>query len=259
MTTRINWACAMLAMCVVACGDSGSGGAGGQGGDGDGAGGVVNDGGNGGGECVVDNSYDPVIDPANFADAVDNPFFPLVPGTVFTFVEGEETIVVTVLEETKNILGVRCTVVHDQSSDENGVLEDTLDYYAQDLDGTVWYFGEETAEYQNGEVVSTEGSWEAGVDGARPGVILPGAPIVGLPYRQEYYACHAEDMAEVVDLDVDVSVPVGTFTQCMRTRDTNPLEPGMEENKTYCPNVGLVLAVNVNSGAQEELTAVTSP
>lgn len=260
MTKQAGWMCCTLAIWAVACGDSGTGGDG-QGGDGQGGdqGGQTAEGGSGGEGCVVDTTYDPIIDPADFAGTVDHPLFPLVPGTVFTFSEGEETIVVTVLAEKKTILGVTCTVVHDQSSDEDGILEDTLDYYAQGLDGTVWYFGEETAEYEGGEVVSTEGSWEAGVDGARPGVIIPGDLVVGQQYRQEYYACHAEDMAEIVDVDVEVTVPFGSFTQCLLTRDTNPLEPEVEENKTYCPEVGLVLAVEVNSGVREELTTVDPP
>ncbi len=138
-----------------------------------------------------DEPYNPVIDPANFVAGVDNPYFPLVPGTKFVYEglsDGEmEHNEVVVTHDTRDILGVTCVVVHDTVSVAGVVIEDTYDWYAQDKDGNVWYMGEDTKEYEDGEVVSTEGSWEAGVDNAKPGVIMWAAPQPGEPYYQEYY------------------------------------------------------------------------
>jgi hypothetical protein len=144
---------------------------------------------------------------------------------------------------------------------EGEVIEDTRDWFAQDRDGNVWYMGEDTAEYENGEVVSTAGSWEAGVDGAQPGIIMwAEIPDPGTQYRQEYYACEAEDFGEIVATNRSVTVPAGTFDGCLRTRDYTPLEPDLNENKTYCPGVGLVLVEDATAGERaEELTAFASP
>jgi hypothetical protein len=211
--------------------------------------------------CQRDLSYDPSIDPANFVANVDNPLFPLVPGTVFVY-EGapdehgtRERVEVTVTAERKTILGVACTVVHDQVSLDGVVSEDTFDYYAQDATGAVWYFGEDTRELAGGKVTSTEGSWEAGVAGAKAGILIPAVPAVGAPYRQEYLACEAEDMAEVLAVAADASVPVGAFTGCLQTHDFTPLEPEANEEKYYCPNVGLVLTVDKTGGTREELVS----
>jgi hypothetical protein len=211
----------------------------------------------GGGACTVDETYHPTIDPADFVAAIDNPLLPWAVGTHFTYVGGEETIEVTVTSDTRTILGVPCVVVRDTVTVDGELVEDTYDWYAQDADGNVWYLGEETAEYEGGEVVSTEGSWEAGVDGAQPGIVMPADPTPGPAYRQEYYPCHAEDMAEVVSTSESVTVPYGSFDGCLQTREFTPLEPDVNEYKYYCDGVGLVLEVDVASGARVELTAVT--
>lgn len=212
-------------------------------------------------ECTIDASYNPAIDPASFAAAVDNPLYPLVPGTTFTYTEGTSTVTVAVLTETKTILGVTCTVVHDTNANtaSGEVLEDTYDWYAQATDGSVWYFGEDTKEMSGGKVVSTEGSWEAGKDGAKPGVIVPASPTVGQTYRQEYSACNAEDMGEVLALDASATVPFGAYTGCLQTHDYTPLEPEVNEQKYYCPGVGLVLSVDMVTGEREELVGVQAP
>jgi hypothetical protein len=123
----------------------------------------------------------------------------------------------------------------------------------------VWYLGEESKEYENGQVVSTAGSWEAGVDGAEAGIVMPAAPQIGQAYRQEYYAGEAEDRAEVLATGESVSVPGGSFTGCIRTADTTPLEPDVVEHKTYCPGVGVVLEVNLEDGARLELVEIVLP
>jgi hypothetical protein len=211
-------------------------------------------------ECKKDTSYNPIITPADFVAAIDNPFWPLTPGTVYRYQSDTEVNLVTVTSDTKVILGVTCTVVHDVVTVDGATTEDTYDWYAQDKDGNVWYMGEDTKEYSGGVVVSTEGSWEAGVDGAKPGIVMYGTlPAQGWPYRQEYYACEAEDMAEVVATDVSVTVPYGTFDHCLQTREFTRLEPDVNEFKVYAPGVGLVLEVEVASGARTELTEVTGP
>ena len=147
----------------------------------------------------------------------------MAPGSRWVYRETDadgaaQQVEVTVTGETKEILGIPATVVHDLVTEDGQTVEDTLDWYAQDASGNLWYLGEDTKEYENGEVVSTEGSWEAGVDGAQPGIILPADPQVGMAYRQEYYAGQAEDAAEILSLDEHVEVPFGTFDDVLETR-----------------------------------------
>ena len=208
-------------------------------------------------KCSRDLGYNPEIDPANFVNGVNNRFFPLVPGTTFTYEAGDETVDTTVTTERKLILGVSCVVVHDTASFNGEVIEDTFDYYAQDRLGNVWYMGEATEELDHGVVTSTHGSWEAGVDGAKPGIIMPASPQAGLEYSQEYLACEAEDRASVIATDAAASVPEGDYTGCVKTRDFTPLEPALNEEKFYCPGKGLVLSVDKVTGDREELTAIT--
>jgi hypothetical protein len=203
------------------------------------------------------------LDPADFTGPIDNPYWPMAVGSRWVYNEtdgdGTEVVVeVTVTDETKKILGIDAAVVHDVVTEDGEVKEDTLDWYAQDDDGNIWYLGEETKEYEGGEVVSTEGSWEAGVDGAQPGVIMPADPVVGLVYRQEYLEGEAEDSAEVLSLDEHVEVPFGTFDNVLQTKDYTPLEPGLVEHKFYAQGVGPVLAEIVSGGSgREELVEFT--
>lgn len=208
-------------------------------------------------------AYAPDLDPADFVAVVDNPYFPLIPGTTWRYEseeDGETEVTVTqVTSDTRTILGIAATVVLDRVYVDGELAEWTLDWYAQDEDGNVWYLGEETREYEDGEVVSTEGSWEAGVDGAQAGVIMWGDPAAhkGKSYRQEYYEGEAEDMGKVLQLDAKVEVPYGSFTGCLKTMDWTPLERGIREHKYYCPNVGLVLEVQPRGGrSRTELVAI---
>jgi hypothetical protein len=210
-------------------------------------------------DCIPDPTYNPSIDPADFVAGVDNPLLPLIPGMRYIYQGGEETIEVTVTHDSKQILGVTAIVVHDVVSIGDEIIEDTYDWYAQDTAGNVWYLGEDTKEYEGGRVVSTEGSWEAGVDGAKPGIVMHATqPAIGTPYRQEYYVCEAEDMAEVVSLSQSVTVPYGSFDNCLQTREFTPLEPDVNEYKYYAPGIGLVLEVDIKSGARTELIEVTT-
>jgi hypothetical protein len=187
--------------------------------------------------------YHPAIDPANFQTTIDNPYFPLVPGTVFNFVEklGKKTSdnEVAVTKDTKVIMGVTCVVVHDTVKEMGVLKEETFDWYAQDKQGNVWYFGEATKEFLKHDKVSTEGSWEAGVDGAEPGIVMKGQPAIGEAYRQEYYAGQAEDMGQIVALDEPATVPYGSFTGCVKTKEWSMLEAG-HEFKWYAKGLGCV-------------------
>lgn len=197
--------------------------------------------------------YSVTIDPADFVSAIDNPFLPLTPGMKWVYegvsADGQERIEVSVTRETRQVMGITCVVVHDVVTIDGEVVEDTFDWYAQDLEGNVWYFGEDTREYENGVVVSTQGSWEAGVDGALPGIVMDADPRPGEAYRQEYYAGEAEDMAEVISLSETASVPYGSFDNVLMTRDWTPLEPVIAEQKYYASGVGLVLEVVVEGGS----------
>jgi len=193
---------------------------------------------------LPDKNYNPIIDPANFVAGVTNPYFPLTPGTVWTYEgeteDGTETITVTVTDQTKTILGVVCIVVNDVVSIDGDTVEITDDWYVQDIDGNVWYFGEDSQEIEDGEVVSTEGSWEAGVDGAKPGIVMLAKPILGIPYRQEYFFNEAEDWGKVIELGLTVETPFGTFNDCIKTQDWDALEPEVVEFKYYAPGIGVI-------------------
>ncbi len=148
--------------------------------------------------------------------------------------DGEhERTEVLVTSDAKDILGVTCTVVSDRVWVDDELAEETLDWYAQDQAGNVWYFGEDSKEIEDGSVVSTKGSWEAGVDGAMPGIVMPAQPQTGASYRQEYYAGEAEDMAEVLSLDELMKVAFGSYQNCLKTKEWMPLEPDVVEHKYY--------------------------
>ena len=203
---------------------------------------------------------DPVeIDPSQFSAEIDHPFWPMAVGTVWVYREGEQRVEVTVTDRTRAVMGVETRVVHDLVT-ENGVpVEDTFDWYAQDDEGNLWYFGEDTTEFEDGKPVGHAGAWEAGVDGALPGIVLPAEPEVGMTYREEYYAGEAEDEAKVLSLDAAASVPYGDFTDALQTEDTTRLEPGLVEQKFYARDVGPVLAVAVKgeTGREELVTHTT--
>jgi hypothetical protein len=200
----------------------------------------------------VTGAYAPTIDPAAFSATVDNPFFPLRPGMRWEYrsntPDGVETTIVTATNKTHTIMGVPCVEVRDTVKLDGTLKEDTFDWYAQDRDGAVWYFGEDTKEYENGKVSSIEGSWMAGVRGARPGILMPAQPAVGDRYRQEYYKGHAEDLAEVLSLTEHARVPTGSYDGVVMTKETTPLEPDALEHKYYARGIGTVLTLDVSAG-----------
>jgi hypothetical protein len=211
-----------------------------------GAGGAVIDPGDGGDYAVT-------LDPASFVAVIDNPWLPLTPGSRWVYEDRTgrevERVEVTVTTETRVILGITATVVRDTVSVDGKVVEDTLDWFAQDREGNVWYLGEDSKEIENGEVVSTAGSWEAGVNGALPGIVMPAEPRAGDAYRQEFLAGEAEDMAEVIRLDGTAEVAFGSFDDLVVTREWTPLEPDVLEEKSYARGVGMVLEVTVRGGS----------
>jgi hypothetical protein len=196
------------------------------------------------------------LEPADFVAEIDNPYWPMAPGSRWVYREtdgkgGVQRVVVTVTDRTKTIQGIEATVVHDVVSEDGEVIEDTYDWFAQDRWGNVWYLGEDTTEYEDGKT-STAGSWEAGVDGAQAGVVMPAQPEVGLAYRQEYYAGEAEDAGEILSLDEQVEVPFGAFDGVLQTKDWTPLDPKILEHKFYAKGIGPVLAQTVSGGSDRE-------
>lgn len=204
------------------------------------------------------------VDPSNFTSPQPNEYFPLVPGTVARF-RGEENGElfrerVRVTGRTRQVAGVTTTVVADVLTVDGALAERTEDWYANANDGTVWYFGEETAEYEDGQIVSTEGSWEAGVDDARAGIIMPADPRPTDAYRQEYFAGHAEDQAWIVQRHAVVTVPYGHLDQAVRSLEWSRLEPGVVVAKFYAPGLGLVFERVLAGGAERlELVSFTPP
>ena len=202
------------------------------------------------------------FDPANFVRGVDNRYFPLRPGTTYTYrsvsKNGVETNTVEVTRNTKAILGVTTIVVHDAVFIEDGSLaEDTFDWYAQDRQGNVWYFGEDTKTYDHGTLVTTVGSWEAGRNDARPGIIMLGDPRAGDMYKQEDSPAVVEDMGRVVSLTESVSVSAGSFANCLETTEWTPIEPGNRAHKFFAPGVGTVLEESSRQGGERvELISV---
>lgn len=219
--------------------------------------------------------YDPDIDPEDFVEGIDHPYFPLIPGVTYIYEgdteDGVERIEVNVTDQTRMVLGVECMVVRDRvwlDEDEDEVwsdeelIEDTFDWYAQDDDGNVWYFGEDSTELEDGVAVSTEGSWESGVDGALPGVIMwaEDEMEIDVPYRQEYYEGEAEDMAKILSLSESVTIDFGSFEDCLQIEEWSPLDPGVTEHKFYAPGIGVILEAKVEGGDEEvELVDIIEP
>jgi hypothetical protein len=203
------------------------------------------------------------LDPADFTVDITNAYWPMEVGDRWVYEEtdgegGAQRVEVTVLDETRTVAGIEARVVHDLVTQDGATVEDTLDWYAQDADGNIWYLGERTAEYENGQVVSTEGSWETGVDGAQAGIIVPADPQPGLSYRQEYLEGEAEDEAVVLSTSESVETPVGSWTDALLTRDTTPLQRDIAELKLYARGVGPVLVLQTSGGASRETLVETT-
>ena len=202
------------------------------------------------------------LDPADFSVSIDNPYWPMSPGTKWVYSETDtkgtnQKVVVEVTDETKMMAnGIEARVVRDTVTENGAPVEITDDWYAQDKAGNVWYLGEYVTNYENGKVVDHGGSFEAGVDGAQPGIAMPANPDPGLSYRQEYYKGEAEDKASVITIGEEkVQVPLGYFDKdVLMTRDLVPTEPKVQELKFYAPNIGPLLSVHTDGdGSRAEL------
>jgi hypothetical protein len=192
------------------------------------------------------------LDPADFSATIDNPYWPMRPGSRWTYREtaaggGVSRVVVKVLRRTRRIAnGITARAVSDVLTHAGRPVEVTEDWYAQDRAGNVWYMGEDTKEYENGKVKSTEGSFEAGVRGAQAGVAIPANPKAGMTYREEYLRGQAEDRGAILSTGDQVQTPAGHFRPVVITKDTNPLEPRVLELKFYARGVGPVLELGVS-------------
>lgn len=238
---RLVAGAAVLALVLVACGDDGGSDAAAP----ETTASSVIDPGDGG-------EYHPDLDPQSVVDRIDNEYLPYLPGATWVYEgvseDGLETIEVTVLDERREVMGIDAVVVRDTVTVDGELVEDTHDWFTQDDEGNVWYLGEETAEYEDGEVVSTEGSWEAGVDGALPGIVMQADPEPGTAYRQEYDEGEAEDVARVESTGESVTVAGREYTNVVVIREWNPFEPEVIEDKSYAPGVGTILEEQVAGG-----------
>jgi hypothetical protein len=208
----------------------------------------------------IHGRYAPTVDPANFGGTIDNRYLPFKPGTAFHYegVRGTtpQTDDEVVTHQTKRILGVRCTVVRDTVSEHGRPVERTYDWYAQDKQGNVWYMGEDSFELSHGHFVKASDSWQSGVNGAKPGIIMPAHPRPGDAYRQEYYPPgKALDEARVLRLSGTLTVPYGAFKRLLVTSERSPLEPQTEQ-KYYAPGVGEI-AERVVKGHHEQFQLVS--
>ncbi len=208
-------------------------------------------------EEFIGQPYQVTIIPSNFVEGINHTFFPLSKGTRWVYEgttdEGLEQTEVMVENYSKTVMGVKCTVVRDTVKLNGNVMEDTYDWFAQDRFGNVWYFGEDSKEMEDGEIVSTSGSWEGGIDGALPGIIMLANPISGMTYRQEYYKGEAEDIGTVVKVDETVQIEFGSYQKCLKTYEWTPLEPDAGEYKYYAPGVGCIMETSLSGSEKIEL------
>lgn len=204
------------------------------------------------------------LDPAELSVDITNRYWPMQVGDRWVYEETDEMghtqrVEVQVLDQTRTVAaGIEARVVHDVVTEDGQTVEDTYDWYAQDAAGNIWYLGEDTTEYEDDQAVSTAGSWEAGVDDAQPGILLPADPQPGITYRQEYLAGEAEDTAVVLSTTEPAQTPTGTYTDVLLTRDTTPLEPDLAELKFYAPDIGPVLVLQTSGGNSRETLIQTS-
>jgi hypothetical protein len=216
--------------------------------------------------CAIfgEDPYDPDLEALTFLSVEDiaanpNPFFPLVVGNIWVYEGDGEVITVTVLDETREILGIDAIVVQDVVEEDGEIIEDTFDWYGQDSDGNVWYLGELSRNFEDGELTDIDGSWEAGVEGAKAGILFRSMPVVGETLRQEYRIGEAEDIGQTVSITASESTSSGFDCEgvCMQNLEYTPIEPGEQENKYYKPGTGLILETKPGSEERLELQDFT--
>ena len=214
--------------------------------------------------AAVATTSAPVFDPNNFVAVIDNPYFPLPVGRtlVYSGVKDGQTQrdTVTVTNQTKVILGVTARVVSDIADHDGAIRERTSDWYAQDKQGNVWYLGEDTVHFLPHGKADTSGSWEAGVNGAVPGIVMEANPQIPDAYRQELLAGQAEDTAWIVDRGTTLRVPYGKISNALTTLEATRLEPGAYDQKVYGPGIGIVLEQSLSDANENaKLESVTGP
>jgi hypothetical protein len=212
---------------------------------------------------IIDSAHKPDVNISKFINStnITNPYFPVAVGKKYIYEgqtqDGLERIEEQRLTDTKTILGITCIIVNFKAWLNGTLIEEAWDWYAQDNDGNVWYFGEAVDNYNtNGSLKDHGGSWEAGVDGAQPGTIMPANPQTGFAYREEYYFNHAEDRAEITGTGLTVTNSLGTYTNCIKTKNWTELEPDLNENKFYAPGIGLVKEENVTDKTEIVLKTI---
>lgn len=205
--------------------------------------------------------YDPDLDEEEFVEGVNHDYFPFLEGATWVYQkltsEGLEVVTVTVTGDTLEIDDIESIAVRDVVTLDGELVEDTIDWYAQHEDGTVWYMGEIAQDFEEGILVSIDGSWRAGEDGGLPGIIMMGDPTLWTTYRQELLLTEAEDAATVLSLDETVTIGLGTFADCIQTADFTPLEPDVLEHKYFAPGIGLILEEDPETGERLELISFT--
>lgn len=204
-----------------------------------------------------DNTYKPDVRSEKFTNStnITNPYHPVAAGKKYIY-EGQTTDGLERIEEqrlntTKTILGITCIIVNFKAYLDGKLIEEAYDWYAQDNEGNVWYFGEAVDNYNtDGTLKDHGGSWEAGKDGAQPGIIMLASPQAGIAYREEYYFNHAEDRAQVLETGITVTTQFGTFNNCIKTKNWTELEPDLIEHKVYAPGVGLIKEINLTDNTE---------
>jgi hypothetical protein len=206
-----------------------------------------------------ENLVEPAFDPSNFGQPITNKYLTLKPGAKFVFEKktdaGTKRTEVEVTNDTKEVMGVTATVVRDREWINGELHEDTRDWYAQDKAGNVWYFGEFVENYEGGKPTNHDGSWEAGIDGGKPGIAMLKEPKVGDTYRQEYLPGKAEDMGTVAAVGVKVSVAQGKYDDCVQIRDWSRIKESPIEYKYYCAGVGFMVKEEKGTEAEELVSA----
>lgn len=198
-----------------------------------------------------DGPYTVTINLDDFVTTIDNPYFPRIPGSRYVYEgmtkDGLERIEIEILTETREVMGIQATIMHDVVYLDGELIEETFDWFAQDKDGNVWYLGEHVDNYEDGVLQDHDGAWEAGVDGAVPGIVMFANPAnhIGETMRQEYYAGEAEDMADILSATEQVTVPFGSFENVVQTYDYTPLDPEAQEHKFYAPGIGEIRTVDL--------------
>jgi len=210
-----------------------------------------------------DTSYNPQLDVSDFTNSAQltNPYFSFEVGKKYLYEgqteDGLEHIEVELLTTTRNVMGITCAIIHDKVWVDGKLIEDTRDWYAQDNHGLVWYMGEDVDNYNsNGELINHNGAWQAGIDGAKPGIIMLADPQPGMQYRQEYYFNHAEDQAEVVATNIPLQIGFGIFEKCLQTKEWTELEKDVLEYKFYAPGFGVVKEMNVTDNEEIVLIGI---